>query len=247
MFTLEVNNLHCGYLSSRGSRDLGRRKDILKGVSFAIEEGASFGLVGASGSGKTTIAHCITGIRKPVQGSITVCGTNIYPAEKNRASIKKKIQLVFQNHTASLDPKMSIEDTLREAAPHGKSDTFLIREMLEKVGLADEILDRFPSELSGGQRQRIAIARALLVQPYLLILDEPTSALDTVTQIQILKLVQKIRDEKRVSLLYISHDISTVLALCSTIGVLAEGKIVEIGTAEEIKSNPKHPYTKALH
>jgi peptide/nickel transport system ATP-binding protein len=221
-------------------------KDVLRGVSFSIEEGTSFGLVGGSGSGKTTLARCIAGITRPGQGSITVCGKNVYPDEKNRISIKKKVQLVFQNHTASLDPMMTVRDSLQEAVQNETHDASIIKVMIERVGLTSDILDRYPAELSGGQRQRIAIARALLAQPFLLILDEPTSALDTVTQIQILKLVKKIRDEKRVSLLYISHDISTVLALCPTIGVLVDGKIVEIGTAEQIKHNPKHPYTKAL-
>jgi len=225
----------------------GSSRIVLNDVSFSIEMGKTFGLLGESGSGKSTIARCIAGLTTPEAGSITFDGMNIFPETKNRARVGRGIQMLFQNHTASLDPKMTISASLLEAMEvstgklgavgatfrqHDGGQVRLPEGSLEQVagiyGLPKDLLKRFPHELSGGQRQRVALARAMEAGPKLLILDEPTSSLDAATQIAILKLVKELQAEKRFAMLYISHDLATASLMCDAMGELKDGLILQL-------------------
>ncbi|MBI4547518.1 MAG: ABC transporter ATP-binding protein [Ignavibacteriae bacterium] len=222
-----------------------RWRHILKDVSFSIEEGSTLGLIGSSGSGKTTIGKCISGLSVPSGGRIDFCGKNIFPDIQNRKALGTAIQLVFQNHTASLDPKLTIHQSILEGI-NGRDSHETMRNLLSMVELSDDILARYPQELSGGQRQRVAIARALSVTPQLLILDEPTSALDRLTQIQIIRLIKNVQRQTGVAILYISHDMTTVSSLCDNVAVLYDGTIVEEGDTSQMMKMPKHEYTREI-
>jgi peptide/nickel transport system ATP-binding protein len=246
MSLLEVTHLRF----SATSHFFFRRRDkrILKDVTFSIDPGRTLGLVGESGSGKTTIARCVAGLLVPNEGIISFSGTNIFPETRNRMSLGPQIQLLFQNHTASLDPKLTVRRSLLEgvAAGDGRTSDEIAGRLLGMVELPADVLDRFPHQLSGGQRQRIALARALSVSPKLLILDEPTSALDALTQVQILKMIKEVQKQTAAAILYISHDILMTSLVCDRIAVLYDGVIVEIGETRRILQEPRHPYTKRI-
>jgi peptide/nickel transport system ATP-binding protein len=246
MSLLEVTNLSFSP-RSRGFFKR-RRKRILKDVTFSIDAGLTLGLVGESGSGKTTIARCIAGLLVPDAGMISFSGTNIFPETGNRTSLGPQIQLLFQNHTASLDPMLTIRKSLLEgvAETNAKSPDGIAERLLRMVELPADVLDRFPHQLSGGQRQRIALARALSVSPRLLILDEPTSALDALTQVQILKMIREVQKQTAAAILYISHDILVTSLVCDRIAVLYEGVIAEVGETKRILQDPQHLYTKRI-
>jgi peptide/nickel transport system ATP-binding protein len=243
---LEVIHLSFSTKKRFLSREGERR--VLRDVTFAIDEGSVLGLVGESGSGKTTIGRCITGLCLPDAGTIRFAGKNIFPEIENRSSLGTQIQLLFQNHSASLDPMLNVWKSLLEGVtrPNDESAEEAARGLLEMVELPEDVLERFPHELSGGQRQRIALARALSVRPRLLILDEPTSALDVLTQVQVLKMIRKVQKETNAAVLYISHDIMTTAMVCDRIAVLHEGEIVEEAEAKPLLQNPKHPYTQSV-
>ena len=206
-------------------------RSVLKDISFSIENGKTLGLFGESGSGKSTIARCVAGLTDPEGGSILFDGVNIYPETRNRSKVGRGIQMLFQNHTASLDPRMTIRASIMEGLnPVGA--TFRLRgdeaeRMADLYGLPNEILNRLPDELSGGQRQRVALARAMSVTPKLLILDEPTSSLDAATQVTILKLVKDLQRKMGFAMLYISHDVATSSLMCDEMAVLENGVIVK--------------------
>jgi len=225
-----------------------RRKEILRSVSFSLDAGSTLGLIGESGGGKTTIAKCLAGIYEPCGGTINFRGLNLYPETKSRKTLGPKIQLLFQNHAASLDPRLTVRESLVEGVPD--KDDRLIEETITKfismVGLPEDALLRYPHQLSGGQRQRVALARALSVSPQLLILDEPTSALDSLTQIQILKMVVALQKQTAMAILYISHDILTSSLVCDSIAVLHEGVIVEQAATRTLLQQPQHPYTRRI-
>ncbi|HEV8538646.1 MAG TPA: ATP-binding cassette domain-containing protein [Bacteroidota bacterium] len=223
-------------------------RQILRSVSFTIDEGSTLGLIGESGSGKTTIARCITGLLPPTSGTITFLGTRIFPSNRKRGTFSPAMQLLFQNHTASLDPRLTIRDSLSEGLPgkNGSHRESTVRTLVSLVELTADVLDRLPHELSGGQRQRIALARALSVSPRLLILDEPTSSLDALTQMQILTMIKTIQRDRNLAILYISHDLMTTAAICDTIAVLHDGTIVENADAEKILREPGHEYTRTV-
>jgi len=225
-----------------------REKPILRDVTFSLDDGLTLGLIGESGSGKTTIARCIAGLHVPTDGTIDFSGKNIFPETHNRTSLGPQIQLLFQNYTGSLDPKLTVRASLLEgvAATNGKSLDEIAGKLLKMVELSEDVLDRFPHQLSGGQRQRIAFARALSVSPKLLILDEPTSALDALTQIQILKMIRQVQKQTSTAILYISHDILTTSLVCDRIAVLYDGVIVEVGETANILQEPQHLYTKRI-
>ncbi len=225
----------------------------VNGVSFQIEPGESVGLVGESGSGKSTIAKSIVRLGEPTGGSIVYRGRDItHLGEGEMRPLRARLQMVFQDPTLSLNPRLTVRQTLAEplklhriASGRGDFEEHLHR-LMDLVNLDRSLLDRRPGQLSGGQRQRVGIARAIAPRPEFIVLDEPTSSLDMSIRISIIDLLRRLQQEMGLSYLFISHDLSTVRYLCSRVIVLYLGQIVEEGTVEEIFTDPKHPYTRAL-
>ena len=226
----------------------------VNGVSFEIYPGETYGLVGESGSGKTTIGRSIIRLYNPTEGTITFSGREISGRMDNatRAMLRTDMQMIFQDPMASLNPRKKVGDIIGEGldihhrAGSEKEREALISEMLHKVGLSPEHAARYPHQFSGGQRQRVGIARALIMQPKLIIADECISALDVSIQAQVVNLMKDIQEETQCAYLFIAHDLSMVKYISDRIGVLHLGYMVESGTKEEIFSNPVHPYTKSL-
>ncbi len=222
------------------------------GVSFEIEQGKTLGLVGESGCGKTTVARLILKLLEPDEGKIIFQGSDISEfTEKDMKPHRKEIQIVFQDPFGSLNPRMtiglSIEEGLRILGiKSGRSRKERLEKLLKMVGMSPDSADRYPHEFSGGQRQRICIARALSVDPSLVICDEPISALDVSIQAQIINLLKDLQDRLGLSYLFISHDLNVVGYLCNTIYVMYKGQIMESAPAEELFENPCHPYTMSL-
>ena len=224
------------------------------GVSVEIYPGETYGLVGESGSGKTTIGRSIIRLYNPTEGRITFNGREISGKMDNatRAMLRTDMQMIFQDPMASLNPRKKVGDIIGEGldihhrAGSEKEREALIGEMLRKVGLSPEHAARYPHQFSGGQRQRVGIARALIMQPKLIIADECISALDVSIQAQVVNLMKDIQEETQCAYLFIAHDLSMVKYISDRIGVLHLGYMVESGTKEEIFSNPVHPYTKSL-
>jgi oligopeptide/dipeptide ABC transporter ATP-binding protein len=223
------------------------------GVSFRLPAGPfGLGLVGESGSGKTTIARALLRLLRPASGAIRLDGLDV--AGSNGRAIRayrREVQIVFQDPTTSLDPRAKIGSTIAEplrahAVVPRAGVGERIGELLTEVGLEPEMAGRYPHQLSGGQRQRVAIARALSVEPRVLVLDEPTSALDVTVQARILELIAKLRRDRGLAYVLISHNLAVVEQLCEETAVLYLGRIVEHGPTEEILARPAHPYTLAL-
>ncbi|HET8527222.1 MAG TPA: oligopeptide/dipeptide ABC transporter ATP-binding protein [Actinomycetota bacterium] len=223
------------------------------GVSFRLPAGPfGLGLVGESGSGKTTIARALLRLLRPASGAIRLDGQHV--AGSNGRAVReyrREVQIVFQDPTTSLDPRAKIGSTIAEPLrAHGVVPRAevggRIGELLTEVGLEREMAARYPHQLSGGQRQRVAIARALSVEPRVLVLDEPTSALDVTVQARILELIAKLRRQRGLAYVLISHNLAVVEQLCEETAVLYLGRIVEHGPTEEILARPAHPYTLAL-
>ena len=221
----------------------------LKDINFDIKEGEVVSLIGESGSGKTSISKIIVGLLK-AEGQILFKGMDIlkYPKKK----INGKIQMIFQSPYSSLNPKYKIKDIILEGVIYQKVlkkeeniDEYLSN-ILNEVGLDKEILNKYPYELSGGQRQRVGIARAVAVKPDLIIADEILTALDALTQIQILELFQKLKENKKISYLFISHDINVVKKISDRFLIIKDGEIIESGSKEKIFSKPEKEYTKKL-
>lgn len=222
-------------------------------VSFYVKRGEIAGLVGESGSGKTTTGRAIIRLAPISSGKIFYDGTEISSlSDKEFLPFRKKIQMIFQDPFNSLNPRMTIQKIISEPldihfkqmSPSDKRDR--VAQLLQKVGLSPDFMKRYPHEFSGGQRQRIGIARALAVEPEFLICDEPVSALDVSVQAQIINLLEQLRNELSIAMLFVAHDIAVVEYLSDRIFVMTNGKIVEQGKSEEICSNPQHPYTKKL-
>ncbi|MBT1170617.1 ATP-binding cassette domain-containing protein [Bifidobacterium sp. SO4] len=227
----------------------GRQTEIIHGVSFDLFAGKTLSLVGESGSGKTTIARAILGLAPVSEGEVCYQGKPISNlSRRERRGIAQDIQVVFQNPYGSLNPAMKVGDILSEPlSVAGVTESRdRIAELLTSVGLPTDAMDRYPREFSGGQRQRIAIARALALNPSVIICDEPTSALDVTTQAKVLGLLKEIQQRTNVSYLFISHDLGVVNAISDRTAVLYKGRIVELGAAKQIAEHPRDPYTKKL-
>lgn len=250
-YILEVKNL-CQHFSSGH----GKNKMVVKAVddvSFAVRRAETFGLVGESGCGKTTTGRTIIRLYDPMGGEVLFDGRDISgKMTKNlRSYLTSNISMIFQDPIESLNPKMTIEEIVGEGLKvRGQKDRDEIHrqvvEMLEKVGLVEEHATRYPHEFSGGQRQRIGIARAIITKPKLVIADEPVSALDVSVQAQVINLLNDLKDEMGLSILFIAHNLSVVKYFSDRIGVMYYGHLVEVANGDDLYKNPLHPYTKAL-
>jgi peptide/nickel transport system ATP-binding protein len=219
------------------------------GVSLRLDKGETLAIVGESGCGKTVVGWSILRLIEPTSGEILFKGLNIMNLRGKRyGELKRKMQIIFQNADSSLDPRMSVRNLITE--PFRANRIFFnedtIRELMEKVDLNEELLERYPHELSGGQRQRIGVARAIALKPELIVADEPASSLDFSVQAQILYLLKKIQRDYGVSYLFISHNLNIVRMMADRIAVMNMGKIVEMGRTEDIFERSAHPYTQAL-
>jgi len=252
---LEVKNLKVHFPIKKGffQRTVGFVKAV-DGVTLSIPKGKTLALVGESGSGKTTIGQAILSLVPVTQGSVSFENRDI--TDLNQSELKpyrRKIQIVFQDPFSALNPRMTIGNIIREGmvslnvGPKSRAEQDVyIKELLLKVELEAEHIERYPHEFSGGQRQRIGIARALAVKPELIICDEPTSALDVSVRSQVLKLLKKLQDEEGLSYLFITHDLSIIELVADEVAVMKEGKIVEQGSVKEVMTHPQHAYTKKL-
>jgi peptide/nickel transport system ATP-binding protein len=221
-------------------------------VSFAIPKGETFGLVGESGCGKTTVGRLIVGLEKPSAGAIVVDGRDLASlSSRERRRQARLVQLMFQDSYASMDPRMRVATILREPlviqrVGNRSAQAARVAELLDEVGLPQAAAERYPHEFSGGQRQRLGLARALMLRPSMIVADEPVSALDVSIQAQILNLMQDLQHEHGLTYLFISHDLSVVRYMADTIGVMYLGKLVEVGPADAVYTSPVHPYTRGL-
>jgi len=222
------------------------------GVSFAVARGESFGLVGESGCGKTTLGRLILRLIEPSGGRVEIAGQNIMKLSRSEmGALRRKMQIIFQDPYSSLDPRMKVEGIIAEPLRatqqlSKKQRREVVAELLEKVGLRRIDLDKYPHEFSGGQRQRIGIARALCVRPELIVADEPVSALDVSIQAQVINLLEDLKEEFNLSYVFISHDLSVVQYICDRIGVMYLGAIVELASTRDFSVSTRHPYTEAL-
>ena len=221
-------------------------------VSFEIREGETLGLVGESGSGKSTTGYCILQLLKPTGGSIRFAGTELTTlGREEMRRMRREMQIVFQDPYASLNPRMTVGDIVGEPLlVHGvgnrRSRKETVRRLLDVVGFDPGYVNRYPHEFSGGQRQRIGIARALALNPKLIVCDEPVSALDVSIQAQILNLLKDLQHDFGLTYLFIAHDLAVVRTMSDRIAVMNRGKLVEIGPAEQVYTHPENDYTKAL-
>ena len=245
---LEVRNL-CKYFPVK-------HKGVLKAVdhvSFQIQRGETLGIVGESGCGKTTCGKTCIGMYEPQSGEVLYQGKNIHKmSKKERFELTSKVQMIFQDPYASLDPHQKVYDIIAEGmrihklVSNPSEEEKKVMELLEMVGLSAEHANRNVHEFSGGQRQRIGIARALSVEPEFLFCDEPISALDVSIQAQIVNLLERLKEERNLTMLFIAHDLSMVKHISDKIGVMYLGNMVEMSSAADLYKNPYHPYTEAL-
>ena len=238
-------------LPRRGLFAKPRSVTAVEDVSFAIPPGTTFGIVGESGSGKTTLARMLLKVERPSAGTLHVAGQDIFAqSPKQERDYRRLVQAVFQDPYGALSPRMRagaiIAEPLRAFGMARRPAETRAREMLELVGMQAEAASRYPHEFSGGQRQRIAIARALSVDPRLLVLDEPVSALDVSVRAQVLSLLRDMQQRLGLTYLFIGHDLAVVRYLSDAVGVMYFGRMVEIGSAREVLRRPAHPYTRRL-
>jgi oligopeptide transport system ATP-binding protein len=250
---LSVRDLKTHFPVKRGilQRTVGHVKAV-DGVSFDLAPGETLGLVGESGCGKTTVGRTVLRLLPATGGEVVFDGKSVFrQSAVDMRALRREMQIIFQDPGGSLNPRMRVGRLVGEPlVVHGLAtgDELRVRveELLERCGLWKQAADRYPHEFSGGQRQRIGIARALAVQPRLIVCDEPTSALDVSIQSQILNLLDDLQDEFGLSYLFISHDMAVVHHVCDRIAVMFNGRIVEVGPRDQVIHDPQHDYTKAL-
>jgi len=249
---LKVKNLSKNFSTSRGFFARKSVNKANKNINLKLEAGKTLAIVGESGSGKTTLARQIIGIEKPTKGSIWLDDQELnFNSQRDRKKRFRKIRMIFQNPYESLNPQLRIGHSLEQTLIintkfSSKQRKKKIAEVLQKVGLQQEHQYRYPHMFSGGQRQRIAIARAIILEPSIIIADEPLSALDVSIQAQILNLLQSLQEEMGISFVFISHDLNVVEHIADTIMIMYRGQVVEYGNVEQIFDEPLHPYTQAL-
>jgi peptide/nickel transport system ATP-binding protein len=249
---LKGTGLHKTF-AARGGLLTGKRKAVLavKDLSFELHQGETLGVVGESGSGKTTVSRLVTRLLEADAGAVEVDGTDLLACSpRELRGMRRHIQMVFQDPMASLNPRKRVVDIIAQGPiVHGEDPAKArarARELLEMVELSPAAAIRFPHEFSGGQRQRIGIARALAMEPKVIVADEPVSALDVSVQAQVLKLLADLRDRMNLSLLFVTHDLRVAAQLCDRIIVMQKGEVVETGDTAEVFANPQHPYTRNL-
>ena len=252
---VEVKNLKMHFPVTSGllfQREVAQVKAV-DDISFSIRKGETLGLVGESGCGKTTAGRCILQLYKPTAGEVIFEGTDLTKlGARQMRQMRRQMQIIFQDPFSSLNPRMTAGDIIGEPlvvhglVQNGEQKREKVRELLENVGLHPYMADRFPHEFSGGQRQRIGVARALSVDPKLIVCDEPVSALDVSIQAQVINLLEDLQKQYDLTFLFIAHDLSVVRHISDRVAVMYLGKIVEIADRNEIYQNPLHPYTKAL-
>ena len=247
---LQVQELRKTYVTGGGLFSKGRRVEAAKGLSFDLRRGETLGLVGESGSGKSTVGRCIVGLSPFDSGRVLFKGRALQPGAQFRAQSQGKIQMVFQDPYASLNPRHRIGPAIAagpiaQGVPKAQAMARAM-ELLELVGLKPDAAERFPHEFSGGQRQRIGIARALAMEPQLLVADEPVSALDVSVQAQVLKLFAEVRERFQLAMVFITHDLRVAGEMCDHIAVMQRGQIVEYGETAKVLANPQHDYTRTL-
>jgi oligopeptide transport system ATP-binding protein len=230
----------------------GAEVDLLRavdGVDLSVARGEALGLVGESGCGKSTLGRCIVGLYEPTQGEVRVDG-QLMPARRSAAE-RRRVQMIFQDPYSSLNPRMTVRQAIAELlrvhdlVPRAGVDA-RCRELLDLVGLPPSALDAYPRQFSGGQRQRISIARALALEPEILIADEPVSALDVSVQATVLNLLADLRQRLGLTMLFVAHNMAVVRHVCDRVAVMYLGRIVELASGDELFANPRHPYTQAL-
>lgn len=253
MVLLEVKNLKKYFPVKKGilSRTIGNVKAV-DGVSFSLQRGETLGLVGESGCGKTTVGRSILRLIEPTSGQVIFNGQNMLELGREELrQVRASIQIIFQDPFSSLDPRMNAGQIIAEPIRnHLKLSKTQIRDrvayLMERVGLHPEQMRRYPHEFSGGQRQRIGIARALALNPSVIICDEPVSALDVSIQAQVINLLARLQEQMNLSYLFIAHDLSVVEHISNRVAVMYLGRIVELATDKELYQNPLHPYSRAL-
>ena len=245
---LELNNVRKEFHTSSSKRAI----VAVDNVSLKLEKGKTLGIVGESGSGKSTLGRLMLRLIEPTAGEINFDDVNLLKLKNTELrKMRSKMQMIFQDPMSSLNPRMSIRQLISEPLEIHKNlkaseQNFAVEEIITKVGLEKSALDKYPHEFSGGQRQRISIARAVINNPSLIVADEPVSALDVSIQSQILNLLMDLRNDLNLSFVFISHDLSVVRHIADEVAVMYLGNIVEIAPADQLFSNPQHPYTQAL-
>jgi len=250
---LEVRNLKKYYSVKSGFLNKDRRSvKAVDGINLSVKQGEILGIVGESGCGKSTLGRSILRLIEPTSGEVIFEGTNICGLKKEEMRLKRReMQIVFQDPGASLNPRLTVGEIIGEPLEvfhicEGKEKEERIYKLMDLVGINRAYINRFPHEFSGGQRQRLGIARALAVNPKLIICDEPVSALDVSIRAQVLNLMKELKDKLNLTYIFISHDLSVVHHICDRVAVMYLGRVVEIADKKQIYENPVHPYTKAL-